>query len=113
MLPLPGLLARAVTRPGAAFSCGPPRHHSIFIIRASACLLSCIIIIIITIIVIITTTAAASDLVVFDERPPVQDPAPGEAAGGAALRLRRVDPPLRQGLGVQPAAAPASNRGGN
>ena len=111
MLPLPGLLARAVTRPGAAFSCGPPRHHSIFIIRASACLLSCIIIIITIIIVIIT--AAATDLVVFDERPPVQDPAPGEAAGGAALRLRRVDPPLRQGLGVQPAAAPASNRGGN
>ena len=112
MLPLPGLLARAVTRPGAAFSCGPPRHHSIFIIRASACLLSCIIIIIITIIIVIIT-AAASDLVVFDERPPVQDPAPGEAAGGAALRLRRVDPPLRQGLGVQPAAAPASNPGGN
>ena len=108
MLPLPGLLARAVTRPGAAFSCGPPRHHSIFIIRASACLLSCIITII-----IITTTAAATDLVVFDERPPVQDPAPREAAGGATLRLRRVDPPLRQGLGVQPAAAPASNRGGN
>ena len=112
MLPLPGLLARAVTRPGAAFSCGPPRHHSIFIIRASACLLSCIIIIII-IIIIITTTAAAADLVVLDERPPVQDPAPREAAGGATLRLRRVDPPLRQGLGVQPAAAPASNRGGN
>ena len=106
MLPLPGLLARAVTLPGAAFSCGPPRHHSIFIIRASACLRSCTIIII-----IITITAAATDLVVLDERPPVQDPDPGEAAGGAALRLRRVDPPLRQGLGVQPAAAPPSHRG--
>ena len=107
MLPLPGLLARAVTLPGAAFSCGPPRHHSIFIIRASACLRSC------TIIIITTITAAATDLVVLDERPPVQDPAPGEAAGGAALRLRRVDPPLRQGLGVQPAAAPPSHRGGD